>query len=373
MSDWQAAGLLVGQDLSTINPYLIYKGCIAHANNGQTHAAERMLNAAYQQLLLARRYLKTDLESKMIEALNFEIDLKHPRYFELMGDREHILGSHFNRQSEPANAAQHFARAHTYFQQGADAHRALRSLINQAICFSTAASHTAGELFFLKQRANREGFHDLAGNIEKAAVSVWLAAGNHAEALRSSQASLNSYNLDGCPEDRAVVLALLAICQVLVGKIEDAQISAKSVLIRNGKVERYLTIIDDLLQGRVPQIPAQHHLASVSWCRSVHRPLAADASVPLFATSLTRAQSGVYAQSKRGASPKANSIPGQILKHLAEQNLKRDELIRKVWGENAIDASYCARLYSAINDLRHKFHVDVQFDGEAYLLGEKSS
>lgn len=340
VSDWQALSVLLEQGAPQLEPYFVYKACIAFAINGETHEAELTLAKEYSVLLSARRAIKV-LNLPVTAALleNYpKLDVTHERYFELMGDREYLFGLLAHRMHDPETSEACFEQAAQLHAKGKDRHRALRSLINQKICRSTLASHVSGDLFFLKQRAFAEGYFDLVGNIEKAAACEWLCDGNFAEAERASQNAVAQYSIDGCPEDRSVAMTLYGISTFLMGHHEKAALLVGQVVIKNGKVASYLSILESLLAGKAPQLTEGHPLFPVQWPKM--------------------------------SKLKMNSIPGRIMQCLNESPMGRDQLIQSIWGENAIDPSYCGRLYTAIKDLRRKYGVSIEFDGQNYQISK---
>lgn len=114
-------------------------------------------------------------------------------------------------------------------------------------------------------RLKNAGFHDLVGNIDKAYLSVLLCEGHFQNSLAASQSAVEAYQLDGCPKDRSVALALNAICLFLDGQIKAAKSVEQSILIRDGKVAGYLSILKSLFLGKDPALPINHHLSGVPW------------------------------------------------------------------------------------------------------------
>jgi hypothetical protein len=335
LSDWRALCLLAERGAGALGDYDLYKACVSFAINGRAHEAEARLGKEYRALLAARRALKSGAASEA-ERLLQGFDPKGERAPELRGDRDFLLGLLAHRGGNAALAEQRLGSAIEWYRLGADEHRTLRAVINQKICRSSLESFQAGELFFLKQRATAGGFFDLVGNIEKAAVNELLRSGEFSEAVAASLRALAAYEKDGCPEDRSVALALHAIALRLAGRPEDARRAEEGLRIRDGKVEPYVAILASLAAGERPELPPGHPLLGVDW----------------------NAMPG----------PKENSIPGRILQRLQAGSAERDDLIRSIWGPNAVHPSYAARLYTAIKDLRRKYKVPVEFDGASYRL-----
>lgn len=336
ISDWKALAMLTEGDVE-LPVYLIYKACIAFAINGNSHSAELSLSHEFTQLLKARRFIKEENFRDAANLLdNYFLESEHDFFFELSGDRDYLRALIAHRTNQPTLAEMYFKEAARQHSKGKDEHRKLRSLINQHIVTADLTTHLTGEIFFLKQRAFSANFFDLVGNIEKAAANVWLHEGNYFEAVRSAKAAVDSYQIDGCPEDRTVALTLLAIAQVLDGRHAEAVMTQNSIHIKGGKVSSYLLILNSLLDGAKPDIPPGH---------------------PLFGAPFN-------------LKPKIkdNSILGKVLTVLKSSPASRDELITKVWGQQAIDPSYNSRLYTAIKDLRTKHGISISFDGEQYKI-----
>lgn len=334
ISDWQAVTAVLEKD--AISEYEIYKACVSFSINGATHAAECDLPAVYKLLLESRRCLKADEMARAIKILqqDWHIDPTHPHYYELSGDQQYLMGLIWHRQNSPERAEGFFERATQLYDKGKDTHRALRSLINQKICNASSESYIKGEIFFLKQRAFSLRYHDLVGNIEKAAACELLCVGEYTQAKIAAQSALTAYQLDGCPEDRAVATALLGIAHWITGDRAAAAECEATLQVRDGKVKSYLDILNALLSSKRPKILQGHPLDRVNWSR-------------------------VQGIKKR-------TISGTIVERLKLGPAGRDELIQHVWGEKAIEPYYCNRLHSAINDLRTRHRIRIEFDGQNY-------
>ena len=207
---------------------------------------------------------------------------------------------------------------------------------DEHIVIGDLKSHINGELYFLKQRAFSNRYFDLVGNIERAAANIWLHEGNSLEALKCAQAAAECYQIDGCPEDKAISVALVAIAQLNYRNQKAAIETINSIHIKTGRIVSYLEIFKSLLIGKTPELAVGHPLHGVKW----------------------NVQPRI----------KENSIPGKIYFALQGSPASRDSLIKSVWGEDAIDPSYNSRLYTAINELRKKYGVEVNFDGEQYKI-----
>lgn len=339
LSDWKALNLLNEQGVDSLSHYHIYKACTALAINGHRSETEDQLNSEYQQLLQIRRLLKSmKLDQAMHECLNFQVHENHESYFELKGDQAFLLGHIFHRLNEPLKSEESFANATKWYSRGHDNHKKLRSLINKFIVIADIKSHISGDLYFLKQKAFSEKFFDLVANIAKAEANLWLHSGQIDQAERAAKEALELYQIDGCPEDRAISQCYVAISQYLQGKFTEFELSKQGIHIQTGKVLSYLNVLKSLSKNEIPYVTDGHPLYGMKW--------------------------------KLRSRIKENSIPGKILKILQNGAVGRDQLISEIWGEKAIDPSYNNRLYTAMNELRKKYHVNVNYDGEKYCLEE---
>ncbi len=119
------------------------------------------------------------------------------------------------------------------------------------------------------------------------------------------------------------------------GDHERALETIKQCHIKTGKVETYLEVFESLRQGKIPKLYSGHALFGVNWKKDTLR---------------------------------AESVPGKIIAALKERPRSKDELIRIVWGEDAVDVSYVARLHAAIKYVRKEKGIPVSFDGEKYAV-----
>jgi hypothetical protein len=220
-----------------------------------------------------------------------------------------------------------------WYGKAGEPYRELRARINAAICVSSLESCLAGELLAYEQEARRQGYLDLAANICRTRAMELLINGNLLEAHIQAKESADLYQLDGYQDDRAVSIVMSAIALQMNNEGHRAQEMMAQCLIKDGKVKQYLTIYETLVQGKTPQLHAGHPLSRVRWNKKVL---------------------------------KSESVPGKIVSLLKMKSRSRDELITLVWGENATDTSYCARLHTAINYLRKSKGIVVTYDGEKY-------
>ncbi len=331
-SDFQClARLKLGKTLSSSE---IYKACVALANNGLRREEEQSLHLSYRQLLEARRFIKKG-DYKVASHILKELHVQ-AKDFLIAGDREFLRGMILHREGNMSAAAQALTVAAQHFKNAREDHRHLRALINSFICQSDNVDiYNAGELFAFQQLATRKKYFDLAGNIQRARAGELLSAGKFEEAAHEALESVKNYEKDGCPEDLAVAYMMAAIAQAASGDTNAAQKTYKHVLIRDGKVKSYVTILEALQSGKIPKVYPGHPLEKTPW---------------------------------KGVVIKTGSLSGKILSRLKIAPISRDELISEIWGTHAIHPSYCARLYTAINYIRKSKGISVLFDGDKYRL-----
>lgn len=309
----------------------IYKACVAGANNGLRLPEEHLLGDHEKSLLEARRKLFVSDLKETERILNSFL----PQDPLLNGDRLFLLGQIYHRKGKQKEASDFMNLAAVSFQETGDLHRALRAKVNGALCLSSLESCLFGDLYALELEARRQNFLDIAGNICRTRGIELLIAGRpneaHAQALEAS----SLYQLDGFQDDRAVALLIAALAQLTLGDFKAAKELRSLVLFTSGKIEVYAKVYDDILMGKIPKIPKGHALEGISWKKLII---------------------------------KSDSVTGKIIEALREGPLTRDELITLVWGENALDDSYCRRLYTAINSIRKDRTATIIFDGERYSL-----
>lgn len=314
-----------------VGPFDLYKAAIAISNLGSIHEQENELNEVEVTLLNVRRILvkcQYDTAEKILQGLK----TGHPL---LEGDKHFLLGQVYHRKGNQIEAHKLMNKAGDLYQVAQEFYRELRARINGAICISTLESSLFGELFAYEQEARRFGFLDLAANICRSRAMDLLVVGRHAEAHTHAMKASDLYLLDGYPEDMAVSIVLAAIALHMKGDAKNAKKVFELCLIKDGKVKSYVEIWSALQSGRAPKIYEGHPLFNVQWKKDVL---------------------------------KTETIPGKILNALKEKPCSKDELIFKVWGENALHVSYYDRLHSAITYLRNTKGINVVFNGEKYTL-----
>lgn len=312
-------------------PHDVYKAAIAMANTGQRHRDEAHLSLHEVTLLNVRRALfATDYSAAATLLESF----KGIEGF-LVADHYFLQGQVLHKRGAQAEAASLMFRAADVYQVAGEFYRELRARVNGHICIATLESCIMGELFFLEQEARRQGFMDIAANICRTRAIELLIAEQLTESHLQALQAADLYQLDGSPDDRSVALILGAIALQMNGEPERAIQLTAQCLVKGGKVTHYLAIFEALAQGKTPRVPAGHPLSAVRWQK---------------------------------AGLKSESVPGKIIQSLRTKPRSRDELISLVWGENAQDISYNARLHSAIKYLRKTKGIHVSFDGECYKL-----
>lgn len=314
-----------------VGEFDVYKAAISMANIGGTYKDENLLPDVEKTLLEVRRLLsqgKLEVAEKTLSAMK----TAHPL---LEGDRQFLLAQYFHKKGDQQKASELMHKAADFYHMVGEYYRELRARSNAEICISSLESCLIGELLSLEQEARRQGFMDIVANICRTRAMELLIEGQLNESHLQAMEAADLYQLDGYPDDRAVALVLGAIALQMNGESERAQHLRGQCLHKGGKLTHYLNIFDALIQGKTPKLPAGHPLCKVKWNKN---------------------------------SLKAESVPGKIIQSLKEKPRSRDELILQVWGENAVDVSYCSRLYTAINYLKKSKGINVAFDGEKYKL-----
>lgn len=316
--------------------FVLYKAAIAISNIGSVHPEESKLSPCEITLLQVRRLI---FRQEFTEAHSLLQDLKtHHPLFE--ADKNFLNAQAYHRCGDQMKAYELMNRAGDLYQMAGEPYRELRARINGSICITSLESSLFGELFSYEQEARRLGFMDLAANICRDRSMVLLLAGRLTEAYNSAMESVNLYLLDGYPDDRSVSVVMGAIALLMNDEKARAEQTMGMCLIRDGKVKQYLSIYENLLQGKTPKLHKGHPLAEMRWSKN---------------------------------SLKKESVPGKIVNMLKESPKTKDDLIRLVWGLEAQDISYVARLHTAIKYLRKTKGITVTYDGEKYQLSETAS
>lgn len=308
-----------------------YLAAISVANSGATIPEEACLPEIEKNLLQVRRFL---YEQKLDEARSLLEKCNSLDPF-LKGDQLFLIAQFHHRKGEQKSACIFMNEAGDLYQQAGDLHRELRARSNSAICLSSLESCLVGDLHIYEQEARREGFLDILANILRTKAMEFLIAQRPQEAQAQALEAAGLYELDGYREDHAVALTLAAVCALLIGDVVKAQELKSRSSFLDGKVKSYHQVYMDLLTGKVPKVIAGHPLERMNWKSAILKP---------------------------------ESVAGKIVQHLRTGAKTKDELIRFTWGENALDISYCDRLYTAINSLRKERLITVIFDGEFYRL-----
>jgi tetratricopeptide (TPR) repeat protein len=327
--------ILSSEQRESLTRLEIYMACITLANNGQAHNAENQLAPQERQLLEIRRQIVKGKSLTAYEDLNQMLSKPISPFHQaeilfLSGLTLHHLGDH-------ALAALKIREASEFYAQAGDPYRRLRALINSYISQADLNSYVYGELVAFEQQARRNEFYDLVALILRGRAYELMMQNQHHQAIPQLLEAIHYYELDGAPADRALAQAMLVITYYLVGNYESAENLNKCILVRTGKVESYIKIINDLAHGRTPKIEKAHPFANAQW---------------------------------KILTLKKSSIPGKIIMRLMQGPAQRDELISFVWGAQALDPSYCSRLHTAISSLKKNKKMDIIFDGDFYKLAE---
>jgi len=333
-ADWRALlELTATPDLYQEDLDLLYRATSASANVGRVLEVESKLTETQRRIHHARRFIFASDYKRAEEILADESDLTPI----LRGDRLCLLAIIAHRESHDWGRARDLMiAAAKIFETCGEFHRMIRARINSLICARDLGEYDQGALYALEQECIRRGYHDQAGLIQRGRTIELLNEGEFTRALTEGERALESYKLDGCPEDRSVALAIVAISKFLNGKHSEANSLAASIPVRSERTQSYLQILDHLQKGKTPTISNSHPLGRVPW---------------------KKANSSKFRRS---------STYGRILELIRQRPYPRHELIEAIWGKNSCGVSYDNRLYVAIATLRKKHGICVEFDGERY-------
>ena len=333
VSDWKNYYRLLAEEGDQMNDLEIYQACAAVANNGMTRSEEKNLCSVAKKLLQIRRYLNNrEIEKAHEQIITIRSKDLHPM---LAGDRNYLLGVIHNRKGNMRLTIKNMKLSKDYFLNGKLEHRYLRAILSEKICEEDINSFTHGDLFAIKQKAYRNEYLDLVGNIQKGYSVQLLELGNYHEARNQALDAIESFKHDGCPEDKSIAYCIAAISSIICADQNAGDKYIQYVIGNSGKTREYKQIYNDLKQKKRPRIPKGHFLSKTKW--------------PIIAV-------------------KEGTISGKILNALNNGKISRDDLITSVWGSNSYDISYISRLHVAINELRKKYKYNIAFNGTHYVL-----
>jgi tetratricopeptide (TPR) repeat protein len=330
-SESQCLAILETQGENALSPDEVYRAYVVLANNGLSRDGEEKLGSNHRALLEARRLIKagkTEEAKEIVERVEAATPL-------LLGDRSFLLAALHHRQGKIAEAGRLYAEASEFYDDGKDERRRLRAKINSLVCQNEVVTYIVGPLFALEQEARRGGFHDLVGITTRGRAIELIKLGRFEEASVEAESSVESFSIDGCPEDLALARLLAAIAKLAMGDLENAKKQFGRVHMTSGRLATYQAVYESLLAGKKPKTPKGHPLESTSW--------------PRF-------------------SVKHAAIPAKILRRLQAGAATPNELIEEVWGKDAIHPSYRNRLFVALNKLKKSVPQSIVFDGESYRL-----
>lgn len=312
----------------------MYKASIALANSGQKDIElESKLPQEFKNLLDARRFI-FQRDFKKAQSL---LEKSCQPDFLLEADRFFLLGHVAFNSGDMNLTNSRLKTAANFYRQINDEYRETRALVNAEICIANLVSCQTGALFTLEQVCYRNNYPDLIALISSARSIELLREGYLIEARIQADKASELFKQAGYSDDRAVSQMISAIASIALGDLNQAIAKQRECLVQQGKVKNYLMVFDCLLNSKKPQIPQGHPLSIFDWKKIII---------------------------------KTDSIPGKIISQLKQSPKTRDQLIFSIWGENALDESYCSRLHSAIHDLRTKRGLHIIFNGEMYeLLG----
>lgn len=338
LSDSQCSVLLAKGENDKLGLEEIYKASVLKANNGGRIEAETQLTSPFLLLLDARRFLKAESFESATNCLNQFSEISSicdtPKW--LQGDQRVLKSAIHQRRGEYRSAIAELQGASDIFQREDEIYRRFRALINVEILKCDFNTFVDGSLYYLQKSAYQEGFVDLVGHIHKARSVELLNRGQFSEAAIAAMDAISKYEVQAPDaEDQAVAQCLVSLSFFLLGNLDLAKEWLSRILVRDGKVKYYFEAINSLIAGRVPVLPESHPLVGTPW---------------------------------KSPFAKSNSITGKLVRCLQQGPTTRDQLINHIWGADALDPSYCDRLYSAIKQVRKKMGMAIVFDGNYYCL-----
>ena len=333
-SEFQLLSCLRSYRRAELSQTEVYKACVGLANSGMEHEEERSLLPVERELLELRRRMFRGSFDSALPVLE-KIILENPGSL-YQGDALFLRGTMAHRAGDFTEASRFLDQAAEVYSLVGDEYRELRARINAIICLSsTLETYLSGELYAIEQEARRKGLYELVANIQRGRANEFMANGNFMQAVAELEDAIRNYELDGFPDDISLARSMLAICLQILGNSQEALGVLSRITIRDGKVESYLAVFDDLSNGRIPRLTASHPLSDTPW---------------------------------NAFDVKRSSVPGKILQILLRGPASRDRIIAEVWGGQATDASYTNRLYTAVSSLKRSGKAKILFDGENYSL-----
>jgi len=336
-SEWQLFRHLLTYGSKDLTEYELYKACVPDALNGVLHKEAINLSLNFQALLNIRIHIYQQHYRQGLHLLKI-LSTRELNSLQL-GDL-HLLTAAILHENGHIKWAHHYlAKAEDFFLKSPDKHKYLRSIINKQISIKTSSeqikSYLIGALYFLKQDALRKKYFDLCGCIDKSLSCEFISIGNFEGSLTAAQSAHDYFLLDGCSIDGNMALILKSIALYCLGQKSEA-IKIRSALPEShGKYKPLLLVFDQLTQGQKPNLKREHPLYGTPWPISQFR---------------------------------KNSVVGIAHSRLIKGPVSREELIKVIWGNEAIDPSYVTRLHTLITSLRSKYHLVIEFDGVHYSL-----
>lgn len=347
-SDYSLFLKLCTSDKIHLNPVEIYKGCAIMAVNGHRSEVESELNPLYQQLLEIRRKIffgQTENMQKQIQKLKilmttsdqeFQID----SFSLLRGDLELLSGIISTIKGDYKTAGSKMHSASDFYVQSNDYRRAYKALANEHICINnTLPTYQTGELYALNEQCLAAGYYDVAGNIYKSYALELLSAGNVPHSIEMAKKAQTQYQKECFIDDLLIAKGVEAIGEALLQNWQRAKALYSELntdmFYLHRKTKDFYHVLRDLLEGHKPAPAANHPLSRVPWKKLIL---------------------------------KNGSLKMKLIEILRVASLPRNELIFKLWGENATHESYNQRFHSLLKETRESTNHLIHFDGHVYSV-----
>lgn len=336
-SEWQLFRHLLTLGARDLSEYELYKACVPDSLNGKIRSESESLPAQYRDLLVSRKLI-FERQFKNAFGLLKQIATHYDDPL-IKGDSNFLIAALLHQKGHARWASQFYNNAEQLYSKSIDHHKYLRSLINKKLSrkasYEQVKSYFNGDLYFLKHECIRYNYFDLCGNIEKSKSCDLMVLGNFEGALSAAKLAYQHYSQDGSSNDGNIALVLMAISYYCLGQKSEAISIRSGLQFSEGKYKSFLSVYDQLAQGKKPNLKKEHPLHGTPW--PIHQ-------------------------------FRKNSVVGMVYGHLLEGPASREELIKLVWGPKALDPSYVTRLHTVITSLRNKYHISIEFDGSHYNL-----
>ena len=333
---------------SPLEEHEVYKACIIEALNGQRNTREQHLNSVFQKLLEIRRdlYLTRFTQARnRMKALSETIvsSEDHPRGHTqnlVRGDLEFLWGLYSSLKGDHRRAGEKMNQAAHFYSEGQEIRRLYKAKVNEQISiYNSIHSYQTGSLYAFNHAAKSQAFYDISGNIHKSYSLELLVEGQVAVSVEQARLAQEQYSKETCLDDQAIAMALEGIGEVLLLNFKRAKgiydLMNTSLNQNNSRVKPFLYVLQSLLSGQLPVVVVGHPLARIPW---------------------------------KALILKESSLKSQMIEALKVGPLTKDDIIYKLWGQNAIHESYNQRFHSLLKEVRNLGPFSIHFDGEFYRL-----